>query len=35
MVDLNIIEPIQKPTDWINILILVKKPNGKFQVCLD
>ena len=35
MVDLDIIEPIQKPTDWVNGLVLVEKPNGKFWVCLD
>ena len=34
MVDLVIIEPVQKPTDWVNGT-LVKKPNGKLQVCLD
>ena len=35
MVDLDIITPVQKPTDWVNGLVLVKKPNGKLQVCLE
>ena len=25
----------QKPTDWVNGLVVVEKPNGKFWVCLD
>ena len=28
MVDLDIIETIQKPTDWVNGLVVVEKPNG-------
>ena len=35
MVDLDITEPVHKPTDWVNGLVVVKKPNGKLQVCLD
>ena len=35
MVDLDIIEPVQKPTNWVNGLVLVEKPNGKLRVCLD
>ena len=35
MVDLDIIEPVQKPTDWVNGLVVVEKPNGKLWVCLD
>ena len=35
MVDLDIIEPIEKPTDWVNGLVIVKKPNGKLSICLD
>ena len=33
MVDFEIIEPVQKPTDWVKGL--VEKLNGKLQVCLD
>ena len=35
MFDLDIIEPVQKPTDWVNGLAVVGKPNGKLVVCLD
>ena len=35
MVDLDIIEPVQKPTDWVNGLVVVEKRNGKLRVCLD
>ena len=35
MVDLDIFEPIQKPTDWVNGLVVVERPNGKLRVCLD
>ena len=26
MVDVDIIEPIKKPTDWVNGLVIVEKP---------
>ena len=35
MVDLDIIEPVQKSTDWVNGLVLAEKPNRKLWVCLD
>ena len=35
IVDLDIIEPIEKPTDWVNGLVIVEKPNGKLRNCLD
>ena len=35
MVDLDIIEPIKKPTDWVNGLLMVEKPNGKLRICPD
>ena len=35
MVDLNIIEPIDEPTDWVNGLVIVEKPNRKLWICLD
>ena len=35
MADLDIIEPVQKPTNWVNGIVVVGKPKGKFQVCLD
>ena len=35
MVDLDIIESIGKPTDWVNGLVIVEKPNGKLRICLN
>ena len=35
MIDLGIIEPAEKPTNWVNGLVLVERPNGKLRVCLD
>ena len=31
MVDLDIIKPVQKPTDWVNGLVEVEKPNVSTQ----
>ena len=35
MVDLKVIAPVDKPTDWVNSIVIVKKSNGKLRVCLD
>ena len=35
MVDLNIITPVTEPTDWVNSLVVVEKPNGSLRICLD
>ena len=35
MIDLDITEPIKKPTDWVKGLVIVEKPNGKLRICLD
>ena len=35
MVELDIIEPVQKPTKLVNGLVIVQKPNGKLRVCLE
>ena len=35
MVDLDLIEPIDKPTDWVNGLVILEKPNGKLRICVD
>ena len=34
IVDL-VIEPVQKPTDWVSGTVLVEKPNGKLRVCVN
>ena len=35
MVDLDIIALTEKPTDWVNSLVIGEKPNGKLRMCLD
>ena len=35
MCEQNIIEKVTEPTDWVNSLVVVEKPNGKLRVCLD
>ena len=32
MVGLNVIEPVEKPTEWVNALVIVSKPNGKLRI---
>ena len=31
----NIIMKVTEPTDWVNSMIVVQKPNGDLRVCLD
>lgn len=31
----EIISPVDYPTDWVNNLQIVEKPNGKLRICLD
>ena len=35
MLKINIIVPIEEPTDWVNIMVIVEKPNGKLRICID
>ena len=35
MEKLDIIEKISEPTDWVNSLVIVSKPNGKLRICID
>ena len=35
MVDLDIIEPVNEPANWVNGLVIVKKQNGKLRIFLD
>ena len=35
MVKMGIIKPVHEPTDWVNSLVVVEKPNGKLRLCLD
>lgn len=35
MVANGILSPVDYPTDWVNNLQIVEKPNGKLRICLD
>ena len=35
MFNLEIIEPVEKPIDWFNALVIVSKTNGDRRICLD
>ena len=35
MIKFDVIEPVREPTEWVNPLVTVEKPNGKLRVCLD
>ena len=31
----GVVERVQEPTDWVNSLVAVLKPNGKIRLCID
>ena len=33
--ELEVIEKVNVPTNWINLLVAVEKPNGDIRICLD
>lgn len=35
MIDLDILEKVDIPTDWVNIIVYVTKPSGELRMCLD
>ena len=35
MTRLNVIERVHEPTDWVNSMVTVTKPNGKLRICID
>ena len=35
MVDSNIIELADEPTEWVNGIVIEKKSNGKLRICLE
>ena len=35
MEKMDVIEKVEKSTDWVNAAVVVEKPNGKLHVCLD
>ncbi|PIK59033.1 hypothetical protein BSL78_04060 [Apostichopus japonicus] len=35
LLDLGILREVREPTDWVNDIVLVTKPNGSLRLCLD
>ena len=35
MIQLDIIEKVDQPTDWVNSVVYVTKPSGEIRICLD
>ena len=35
MIDIDIIEKVDQPTDWVNSVVYVTKPSGELRICLD
>ena len=35
MEKLKVIERVYKPTEWVNSMVTVVKPNGKLRICID
>ena len=35
MTKLGAINPVHEPTDWVTLLMTVKRPNGNLRVCID
>ena len=32
---MNITASIEEPTDWVNIMVVVEKPNSSLRICID
>jgi hypothetical protein len=35
MESMNVIVKVNKPTEWVNSMVIVHKPNGQLRICLD
>lgn len=35
MLNMKVITPVSEPTEWVNSIVLVTKPNGNLRICLD
>jgi hypothetical protein len=35
MESLGVVEAVDEPTEWVNSMVVVSKPNGDLRVCLD
>lgn len=34
LIDKDIIEPVEKPTPWVSLFVVVPKPNGDIRLCI-
>jgi len=32
---MGIIKKVNIPTEWVNSMVVIKKPNNEFRICLD
>ena len=35
MESLDVIEKVTEPTDWVNSMVTIIKPNGSLRICID
>ena len=35
LTELEIIEPVSKPTQWVSSMVTAPKPNGDIRICID
>ena len=35
MEKLGVVEHVHEPTDWVNSMVTIVKPNGKLRICID
>ena len=35
MEKLGVVERVHQPSDWVNSMVTVIKPNGKLRICID
>ena len=35
MEELDVIEKVEEPTDWVNSMVTIVKPNGSLRICID
>ena len=35
MIEIDVIEKVEQPTDWVNSVMYVTKPSGELHICLD
>ena len=35
MEELDVVEKVEEPTDWVNSMVTIVKPNGKLRICID